>query len=219
MLRSILHLLTINILTINIYYINNLYPGRGETFEQYDVFQKYLVQVEEKFDSFSEMEGYANARECLREINILVKKDGADRAKMMKDLQAKLRKAQSQWESRCQFVPGDAAASTAAATAGGEDADAKADSKTADGESKGERAGSGRKAMVSPEGKSTGDAKDSSSSSSSPSAVAAGGGEDLDEDMDLPVMMFFQPMSMDAMLDQVRGGEGRGGRILLVLLF
>ena len=131
------------------------------------------------FDEFSTVEGYDSARDCLNDINSMVAKDKDERKKMMMDLQAKLRKAQEQWNKRCQLA-------TAAAPA-----DAKADSKSTEAESKDAKVGHELARM---EGKDcAADDKEG----------PVEGADDLENEMELPVMMFFQPVSMDSMLSQV----------------
>lgn len=133
------------------------------------------------FDEFSTIEGYDSARDCLNDITSMVSKDKEDRKKMMMDLQAKLRKAQEQWNKRCQLATADAPA------------DAKADIKSTDAESKDAKAGH---ELARAEGKDTaGEEKGG--------PAAAEGADDLENEMELPVMMFFQPVSMDSMLSQV----------------
>lgn len=146
--------------------------------------------MEVKFDQFSSVEGFDSARDCLNEINALVQKDEADRKKMMKDLQNQLRKAQQMWNKRCQL------ASSSVVEEGSNQisdaADAKAESKTAT------EGGS----------KHHGDSKELARADGKATAAAAADEEDIDDElgdaMELPVMMFFQPMSMDTMLDQVQ---------------
>ena len=135
------------------------------------------------------MEGFDSARECLREIQTLVKKDDADRKKMMQELQAKLRKSKELWNKRCQLVK-DTEADAKADSKSSEDNDSKAGVKGT--ETKGDHTHTSDLKAVAGEAKGQ------------DREVAEGEGQDdLDQDIDIPVMMFFQPVSMDALLDQV----------------
>lgn len=134
-----------------------------------------IKQVDVHFDEFSVLEGFRSARECLEEINGLVSKDEADRRRLMKDLQVKLRLAQAQWSKRCQLEAGESTV-----------AHRKPENKTEE-DSKAEDKRVRPPALMGE--------KDSADEEKA--------ADNIDEGIELPVMLFFQPISMDAMLSQV----------------
>lgn len=161
-----------------------LESGRGETLEQFNVYQKYVAELEKYFDDFSTQEGYGSAKECFRDISELISKDQEEREKAMKEITERLRAVQEQWMKK--FAITD---ESAADTAGAKD-EAKsahvADDKHAISEEKGAK-GDG-----------------STSISHRADSKAEGKAEPDDEaEPEVPIMLFFQPISKEAMLTQV----------------
>lgn len=72
---------------------HDLEDGRGETLEQYDVYQKYLKLLEVYFDEFAMKEGYQTSKECFDDINQLIVDDEIERKKLFKEMTERMMEA------------------------------------------------------------------------------------------------------------------------------
>jgi hypothetical protein len=178
----------------------DLHSGRGETLEQYEIYQKYVNELEVHFDLFAVQEGYESATDCFKDINDAVIGDATLRKKTMKELSARIKEAHENWQK--QFNKDAAAAIEDSEKAEGKDDDAKGSPHDED------------------DGKRSRDSKNGNESSRSSTSVAdcksegkdgngeKGEGKDsaIEEAAGSPpppVMMFFQPISLDSMLQHV----------------
>jgi hypothetical protein len=155
---------------------SELESGKGETLEQYDVYMKYIAELEKRFDVFSEREGYASTEDCFADIKGVIDEDEARRKRSMGELASRLRAMQERWSRQFQRLEE------------GDNVSPDAKSSERSGEAKGEK-GSDSKAM----------AKRSDSKGGVESSEA---GSNLAEEL-APIMLFFQPISMDTLLNQV----------------
>lgn len=72
---------------------NELQSGGGETLQQYEVYQKYLKELDILFDEFAFREGFSSSSNCFDAINDSIQEDKEGRKKYMKELTAKMREA------------------------------------------------------------------------------------------------------------------------------
>jgi hypothetical protein len=161
-----------------------LESGRGETLEQFSVYQKYVSELEKYFDDFSAQEGYSNAKECFKDISELISKDQEEREKSMKEITERLRAVQEQWLKK--FAIADESASEAAGAKDEAKTVHHSDEKHASSEEKGAKG-------------------DDSTSLARRADSKADGKAEADEEAEpaVPIMLFFQPVSMETMLTQV----------------
>lgn len=71
-----------------------LFSGRGETLEQYNVFKKYESELERRFDSFALKEGFTSSKACFDAVKDAVVADSIAQREMMEKLMRRLRDAQ-----------------------------------------------------------------------------------------------------------------------------
>ena len=64
----------------------DLIDGRGETLQQYSIYQKYLTELEVYFDEFALQEGYQTSKECFDDINKLIIDDEIERKKLFQEM-------------------------------------------------------------------------------------------------------------------------------------
>jgi hypothetical protein len=154
---------------------DELRSGRGETFEQYDVYKRYLKKLEEFFDGFATSEGYDSVTSCFDDINTIIMEDTEERKKALKEMAERMKASFANWQQQFQKASLEA--------------DAKADSKgSSDEKSDVKRivAHSDVKGETKEEKKGSKNDEDPESSAPPP-----------------PVLMFFQPISLDAMLQHM----------------
>mmetsp|Transcript_12867 Transcript_12867/g.21007 ORF Transcript_12867/g.21007 Transcript_12867/m.21007 type:complete len:414 (+) Transcript_12867:71-1312(+) len=154
-----------------------LTSGQGETLQQYDVYQQYIAQLEKHFDSFAADEGFDSVLDCFNALNDLVIEDKLEREKAMKDMARRMKEMQDTWQKKL--------------LSGNEDqSDSKAEGKDDDADSK----GADRR-----------DSKGGDNDDDTKADSKAGAEEDvvMEQEAPPPVVMFFQPVSMDSMLSHV----------------
>lgn len=163
--------------------MDDLACGRGETLEQYAVYENYLSELELYLDEFATSEGYDSAADCFNEMNDLVLGDKEEREKAMKELAAKMKESFEKWAGQFNQKEIDDS----------EVADAKADSKTPDDDVEDLNASKRTSSAV------RADAKGSS--------LGPSRGHKEEEDAEMtaapPVIMFFQPVSLESMIQHV----------------
>jgi len=159
--------------------VDELQSGRGETFEQYEAYKQYVQELEIHFDEFATIEGYESSMDCFRDINDLVIDDAEERKIAMKEMAERMKASFEAWQKK---FSKDAI-----------EADSKADGKTADDESDKKHASDSKH--------SAGVSDFKSDSKGSESVI--GTDEVNHEESPPPVMMFFQPVSLEAMLNHV----------------
>jgi hypothetical protein len=178
--------------------LSELRDGSGETLEQYEIYQKYLKLLELKFDEFATDEGYESSTQCFDEINDLICNDEIERKKIFKEMSERMMAAFQNFQQQIQ----DGAEAGAGeddgkkGEKGEEEEDVKSEKKSSDAK------GSGRKIKDSKESKGDDEADDE--------ADAKGTSHQQVQDTAHaqaspapPVMMFFQPVSLDSMLQHV----------------
>ena len=174
--------------------LNELQDGSGETLEQYEIYQEYLQLLEIKFDKFINEEGYKNSTECFDEMNELIVNDEIERKKIFKELSEKMMKAFENFQQQIQEDSGEGGGDQ-----GEDDEKGEKDGDDEEDDVKGsEKKGSdmkrnGRKIKDSKESK--GDDDDDDEADAKHQQVHASPAP--------PVMMFFQPVSLDSMLQHV----------------
>jgi len=166
---------------------SDLNSGRGETLAQYNIFKKYEEELDKKFDAFAKKEGFSSASECFDSVNQAVKDDLASHKKIMDQLMKRLKKAQNQWKannSSTKSVENDFSASS------------KADSK--DGEI------SEYKQIKGINDDDDDDNSDEKQIDTKKSQISTKQDNDEDNDQDEeevpPLMMFFQPMTLESIV-------------------
>jgi hypothetical protein len=174
--------------------LNELRDGSGETLEQYEIYQKYLKLLEIKFDEFATTEGYENSSQCFDEINDLICNDEIERKKIFKEMSERMMEAFQNFQQQIQ--------EGAEGTGDDDGKKGEKDEEEEDvkgGDKKSEMKGSGRKIKDSKESKGDDDADDEADAkgTSSNQQVQAHASPAP------PVMMFFQPVSLDSMLQHV----------------
>jgi hypothetical protein len=138
---------------------------------------KYIAELEKRFDAFSVREGYTSTEDCFADIKGVIDEDEARRKRSMGELASRLRVIQERWSRQFQRLEdGDS-----------DSPDAKSSDRSV--ETKGEKGSSGSKAT----------AKRSESKGGVDSNEAD---SNLAEEL-APIMLFFQPISMDTLLNQV----------------
>ena len=127
---------------------------------------------------FATEEGFDSVLDCFNALNDLVIEDKVEREQAMKDMARRMKEMQEAWQKKL--------------LGGGDEGDSKAEGKS-DGDSGADSKGARRDSKG---GDDDDDAK----------ADAKGGSEEqisMEQDAPPPVVMFFQPVSMDSMLSSV----------------
>ena len=181
---------------------------RGETLEQFAAFKLYEKELERHLNAFTEAEGFDSVADCFATINSAVKQDLAEQEQRMKELTEHIRKTQAQWlkasrakqkslQAEAKGDTGGSDASKAAAKGGGTATESSASASSA-AEAKAEaKGGSGDGAKS--------DAKGGAKSGAKGEAVDGAEGEEEDvEPIDLaPMMMFYQPITLEQLVQTV----------------
>jgi hypothetical protein len=176
--------------------LEDLTDGRGETLEQYNIYQKYLSELESYFDEFASREGYESSSQCFDEINSLIVNDEIERKKLFKEMSERMMAAFSNLQEQMEAV-----------AQGEEDNELKDDGKKGADDDEDVK-GNGTKGEKASAAKSTGrrikDAKDDDEDADDAKTTeVVSGGQGNHSSPAPPVIMFFQPVSLDSMLQHV----------------
>jgi hypothetical protein len=140
-----------------------------------------LKELELYFDDFATTENYDSASSCFNDINDLVLGDAEERKKAMAELAAKMKESFEKWTRQLAKTEQDAIEDAKA--------DAKADAKTADDDDEESSKHSSDVKRASGDNTAKSDSKDDD--------------EGMSDQTPPPVMMFFQPVSLDSMIQHV----------------
>ena len=184
-----------------------LTTGRGETFEQYDVFKKYEKILDEKIEGFCRTKGFESSRECFTSISDAINNDKDTQKKLMAEIQASFAKLRSQIMG---IEDGDADTKSGAKSTneddagdddedGGAKADAKGDAKS-DSSDKKSGGGSG---IESKGIKKDSDADSKVTAVTANSSSSSGTSTMTTQPVQMPLTMFFPPMPLDRMLEDI----------------
>jgi hypothetical protein len=177
--------------------LEDLTDGRGETLEQYEIYQKYLSELESYFDEFASREGYESSSQCFDEINSLIVNDEIERKKLFKEMSERMMAAFSQLQEQVEAAEAEA------------EADLKDDGKKGaddddDDDVKGEKASAAKpKTRQIKDSKGSRHDEDEDADDAKTTDVVSSSGQGNHSSPAPPVIMFFQPVSLDSMLQHV----------------
>jgi hypothetical protein len=164
---------------------------RGETMEQYDVFKKYEQILGNKIEGFCSSRGYTSSRDCFNAIQDAISLDKNTQNKLMKELQQRF----AQMRASMNLIEDDDAKGSGAGAKSrlGAQDDAKADAKGHASKSK----------SSDDDKKSSGGESKGAGSKQSGQDHKSGDTASVSAPVHMPFAMFFPPMPLDRMLDNI----------------